>query len=240
MCSVQNTLFSVWHTQYHTSTITDQVRQHGWAVVRLLTLLVGLGPMGSCLERLLLKSAGRYSSDLNLQIKKSPNCAALSVARAPLSVHITPIVMSAPLAAAKARILRKCKPLSQHHHLPYSYPSPWPPTAVLTFSTTSPRYRHQPPTTPTLQMQDERWLCTPSFRSICLELTASSRRKCNNQRYVQVSSQTVSFNPELSESLNSCLTYSLSHAHTHNFHTHTFCLCVYVRLCVCVPVRMCL
>ena len=125
--------------------------------------------------------------NLNLHIKMSPNCAAFSVACAPLSVHITPIVMSAPLTAAKARIPCKRIPLSQRHHLPHSCESPWPPTAVLPFSTTSPRYRHPPPTTPTLKMQDERWLCTPSFRPICLELTASPRRKCNNHRYVQVS-----------------------------------------------------
>ena len=51
------------------------------------------GPMSG---GLLLKSVGWYSSDLNLYIKKSPNCAAFSVACTPPSVHITPIVMSAP------------------------------------------------------------------------------------------------------------------------------------------------
>ena len=61
------------------------------------------GPMSG---GLLLKLIGWYSSDLNLHIKKSPNCAACSVACAPPSVHITPIIMSAPLAAAKARIPR--------------------------------------------------------------------------------------------------------------------------------------
>ena len=106
-----------------------------------------------------------------------------SVACAPLSVHITPIVMSAPLTAAKARFPRKCMHLSQRNHLPHSCSSPWTPT-VLPFSTTSPRYRHPTPTTPTLKMQDERWLYTPSFRPICLELTASPRRKCNNHRNV--------------------------------------------------------
>ena len=105
------------------------------------------GPMSG---GLLLKLIGWYSSDLNLHIKKSPNCAACSVACAPPSVHITPIVMSAPLAAAKARIPRNCMPLSQRHHLPHSCSFPWPPTAVLPFSTTPPPYRHPPPPTPTL------------------------------------------------------------------------------------------
>ena len=118
MCSVQNTLFSVRHMQYHTSTTTDQVRQGGWAFVQIVTLLAGLCPMGQCLVGFLLKSVGWYSSDLNLHIKRSPNCAAFSVACASLSVHITPIVMSAPPTAAKARIPRKCMPLSQRHHLP--------------------------------------------------------------------------------------------------------------------------
>ena len=66
------------------------------------------------------------------------------------------------------------------------------------------------------------------LQPICLELIASPRRKCNNHRYVLVSSQTVSFNPELSELLNSCLilclslclsrslTLSLSHSLTHS------------------------
>ena len=201
LCSVQNTvfsLFSVWHTQYYTSMITDQIYQDDWAFVRILNLLAGLCPVGPSLVGFCWKSVGYHSSNLNLHIKKSPNCAAFSVACALRSVHITPIVMSAPLTAAKARIPCKCMPMSQRHHLPHSCESPWPPTAVLPFMTTPPRYRHQPLTTPTLQMQDERWLCTPSFRPICPELTASSRRKCNNHWNVQVSTQTVTFNPELS------------------------------------------
>ena len=167
--------------------ITDQIYQHDWAFVRILNLVAGLCPVGPCLVGFCWTSVGWHSSNFNLHIKKSPTCAAFSVACAPLSVHITLIVMSTSLTAAKAQIPRKCMPLSQRHHLPHSCESPWPPTAVLPFSTTPPRYRHQPPTIPTLLMQDERWLCTPSFRSICLELTASPHRKCNNHRYVQVS-----------------------------------------------------
>ena len=49
LCSVQTNLFSVWHTQYHTSTITDQIHQDGWAFFRILTFLAGLCPMGPCL-----------------------------------------------------------------------------------------------------------------------------------------------------------------------------------------------
>ena len=157
--------------------ITDQICQHDWTFVRILNSVAGLCPVSPCLVDFCWKSVGWHSSNLNLHIKKSPNCAAFSVTWAPLSVHIT----------AKARSPRKCTPLSQRHHLPHSCKFHRPPTAVLPFSTTPPRYRHQPPTTPTLQMQDERWLCTPSFRSICLELTASPRRKCNNHQYVQVS-----------------------------------------------------
>ena len=167
--------------------ITDQIYQHDRTFFRILNLVAGLCPVGPCLVDFCWKLVGWHSSNLNLHITKSPNCAAFSVNYAPLSVHITPIVMSAPLTAAKARIPRKCMSLSQRHHLPHSCESPWPPTAVLPFSTTPPGYRHQPPTTPTLQMQDERWLCIPSFRPICLELTASPRRKCNKNRYVQVS-----------------------------------------------------
>ena len=148
--SVQNMLFSVLHTQYYTSMITDRIRRHEWAFVLILDLVVGLCPVGPCLVGFCWKSVGWYSSNLSLHIKMSPNCAAFSVACAPLSVHITPIVMSAPLTAAKARIPCKRMPLSQRHHLPHSCESPRPPTAVLPFSTTPPRYRHQPPTTPTL------------------------------------------------------------------------------------------
>ena len=121
MCSSKNILFLVLRTQYYTSTITDQIRQDGWAFVPILTLLAGLMMSdGPVFGGLLLKYVGWYSSNLNLHIKRSPNCAAFSVACAPPSVHITPIVMSAPLAAAKARIPRKCMPLCQHHHLPHS------------------------------------------------------------------------------------------------------------------------
>ena len=98
--------------------ITDQICQHGWAFFRILNLVAGLCPVGPCLVGSCWTSVGWHSSNFNLHIKKSPNCAAFSVACAPLSVHITPIVMSAPLNAVKARIPRKCMPLSQRNHLP--------------------------------------------------------------------------------------------------------------------------
>ena len=79
----------------YTSTITDQIRQDGWAFVCIWTLLAGLCPMGIS-GGLLLKSVGWYSSDLNMHIKKSPNCTAFSAAWTSPSLHIIPIVMSAP------------------------------------------------------------------------------------------------------------------------------------------------
>ena len=87
-------------------------------------------------------------------------------------------------------------------------------------------------------MQDERWLCTPSFRPICLELIASLRRKCSSHRYVQIRSQTVSFNPEtfwITQIVFDLL--SLSHTHTHT-HTLSLSLSLSLRVCVCVCVRV--
>ena len=64
-------LFSVWYTQYHTSKITDQIRQDGWAYVRILNFTGGLMSDEPMSGGLLLKSVGWYSSDLNLYIKYS-------------------------------------------------------------------------------------------------------------------------------------------------------------------------
>ena len=104
--------------------ITDEIRQHEWAFVRILNLVAGSCPVGQFLVGFCGKSVGWHSLNLNLYIKTSPNCAAFSVAYATLSVQITPIVMSAPLTAAKARTSPKCMPLSQRHHLPRSCESP--------------------------------------------------------------------------------------------------------------------
>ena len=118
MCSSKNILFLVLRTQYYTSTITDQIRQDGWAFVRILTLLAGLCPMGPCLVGFCYNQLAGIPQILIRISRRVPNCALFSVACAPSSVHITPIVMSAPLGAAKARIPRKCMPLSQRHYLP--------------------------------------------------------------------------------------------------------------------------
>ena len=80
-----------------------------------------------------------------------------------ITVHITPILGQLHRLSADARISCICMPLFQRCYLFHSCLSLWSPTTVLSFSITSFWYRHPSPATPTLLVQDGRWVCILSF-----------------------------------------------------------------------------
>ena len=143
-------------------------------------------------------------------IRESPNCAAFSVGCARPYVHITPILRQLYWVQLKLefRTSYSCTPLLDH----------------------------STPVTDTCLRQPHsagaiwRVIYIPSFRPICLEPTASPGRKCNNHKYVKVSSQTVS-----SSSRSSLRPFGFLLPQWMCV-CACVCVCVYVCVCVCVCV----
>ena len=138
MYRVQNTLLLIWHLDF----------TFPWSLISKPT------GVGFCSD--IYFSGGLLSNGILLNIPQtlickyqgeSKLCSLFCSLYIPSCTHCTN-TRSALLAAAEAQIPRKCMPLSQHHHLPHSYQSLWPPTAVFPFSTTPLQRRHLPPATP--------------------------------------------------------------------------------------------
>ena len=182
-----------------------------------------------------MKSFGWYSSDRNLHFKNSPNCTAFSTPFVPPSVHITLSHVSS------AGCSQSSNPPKMH--APVSTPSP-PPLLLISLTSYSCTHLldHSTPVPTPASCNPQLCRCKmkgdyalpPSGPSVWNSLPVHVGNATAIDTF-QSAVRPYHSTPKLSESLNSCLIYSLSRSLSHT-HTHSLSLSLSLSACVCVCV----